>query len=61
MRSKTKIALIIGTILFTLALMFIAPWGSINPSEIGFYTSIGTGLLSGFLSYFGIKKFWDNP
>ncbi len=61
MRSKTKTALFIGTILTILGVMIVTPWGSTNPAEVGFYTSIGTGLLSGVLMYFALKKFWVNP
>ncbi len=57
MKRKTKITLIIGTILFTITYMVFAPLGSIHPNELEFYVSIGVGVLWGALMYFSIKKF----
>ena len=57
MNKKTKIRLVIGTILFTITYMIFAPFGSIYPSELEFYGSIGAGIIWGVLMYISIKKF----
>jgi len=56
MKSKTKIALIISSILFALAFMTFGSYGSFNPSEIGFYTSIGAGVVWFLLMYLVLRK-----
>ena len=56
LKTRTIAALIIGSILFTLSLMTFGSHGSFNPTEIGFYTSIGAGLLWFIGMYFILKK-----
>lgn len=55
----TKLLLIFGGIMVTLAFMIFGPHGSLDPSEIGFYTSIGAGILWYSATYFIFKKVFD--
>jgi hypothetical protein len=48
--------LIIATIGFTLGMMKFTRHGSFNPSDIGFYTSIGAGILWFSAMYFIFRK-----
>ena len=57
MKSTTNLVLIIGAIALTLGLMEFSHYGSFNPKEIGFYTSIGAGILWYISSYYIFKKF----
>ena len=57
MKKLTLILLIGGGILVSLALMIFGPYGSMNPSESGFYTSIGAGILWFIISYYAFKKY----
>ncbi|EON75085.1 hypothetical protein ADIS_4256 [Lunatimonas lonarensis] len=52
-RFKKRLA--IGSFFFILIMMAFGSHGSFNPKEIGFYTSIGAGFLSYFLTYYGFK------
>jgi len=40
---------------FTVTMMLLSPSGSINPSKVGFYTSILAGLFWYFCSYYLFK------
>ena len=57
MTKKLLIRTTIASLIFTLGLMIFTRHGSINPKEIGFYTSIGAGVLWFALMYFALKKF----
>lgn len=57
MNSKTTVILVIASVMFTISLMIFGPYGSVNPSDIGFYTSIGAGVLWFLAMYFSFKKF----
>jgi O-antigen/teichoic acid export membrane protein len=56
MNRKTKLILVIASVMFTLSLMIFGPHGSLNPTDIGFYTSIGAGVLWFLAMYFSFKK-----
>jgi len=56
MSKKAIINLIIATIGFTLGIMKFSRHGSFNPSDIGFYTSIGAGILWFLAMYFIFRK-----
>ncbi len=56
MNSKTTIILAIGSLMFTICLMIFGPYGSLNPTDIGFYTSIGAGVLWFLAMYFSFMK-----
>ena len=57
MKKITVLILFAGAILVTLALMIFGPYGSLNPAETGFYTSLGAGLLWFIITYFAFKKY----
>lgn len=40
---------------FVLVLMTFGSHGSFNPAEVGFYTSIGAGILFHFLTLYGFR------
>lgn len=56
MKNKTKIALGVGAIFMTLALMIFGQHGSMNPADVGFYAAIGAGILWFIVMYFIFKK-----
>lgn len=37
--------------------MTFGSYGSFNPLDVGFYTSIGMGIVWFYLSYYGFKRF----
>ena len=57
MKRITVLILIAGAILVSLALMIFGPYGSLDPAETGFYTSLGAGLLWFIITYFALKKY----
>lgn len=56
MSKKAIISLFIASIIFTLGMMKFTRHGSFNPSDVGFYTSIGAGILWFFAMYFIFKN-----
>jgi hypothetical protein len=52
-RVKKRLAIV--TFFFILTMMAFASHGSFNPTEIGFYTSIGAGFLFYFLTFYGLR------
>ena len=54
---KLKYRFIIGSIAMAILFMTFGSYGSFNPFEIGFYTSISAAILWFYLSYYGFKWF----
>ncbi|WP_114752511.1 hypothetical protein [Pleomorphovibrio marinus] len=54
-KRRTKGRFILGGLCFAVLLMTFGSYGSFNPLEVGFYTSLGAGALWFFLSYHGFK------
>lgn len=52
---KIKKRFIIGSFWMAILFMAFGSFGSFNPLEIGFYTSIGAAIFWFFLSYCGFK------
>jgi hypothetical protein len=52
---KLKKRFIISSVAWTLLMMWLGPYGSFNPSEVGFYTSIMAGFMLYFLTYYPFK------
>ncbi|SEJ60453.1 hypothetical protein SAMN05192553_1061 [Cyclobacterium xiamenense] len=52
---KLRNRFIIGSIGMALLLMVFGSYGSFNPFEIGFYTSVGAAIAWFYLSYYGFK------
>jgi hypothetical protein len=46
---------IFASIVWTLIMMWLAPYGSFNPFEVGFYTSIMAGLMFYLVTYHAFK------
>jgi len=57
MKAKTNLILILGAIAMTLGLMQFSSHGSFNPEKLGFYTSIGAGVVWYVSSYFIFRRF----
>lgn len=57
MKAKTKFVLVIGAVALSLGLMQFSHNGSFNPSQIGFYTSIGAGIVWYIASYYIFNRF----
>ncbi|MDO6438619.1 hypothetical protein Q4534_14445 [Cyclobacterium sp. 1_MG-2023] len=52
---KLKKRFIIGSFCMAILFMAFGSFGSFNPLEIGFYTSIGAAIFWFYLSYYGFK------
>ena len=52
---KIKKRFIIGSFWMAILFMAFGSFGSFNPFEIGFYTSIGAAIFWFYLSYYGFK------
>ncbi|WP_375586307.1 hypothetical protein [Cyclobacterium xiamenense] len=54
-KEKLKNRFIIGSVAMALLFMAFGSYGSFNPFEIGFYTSIGAGIGWFYVSYYGFN------
>lgn len=57
LRRNTKIRLVVGFFFQTILFMALAPLGSFNPQDVGFWTSILGATITTTLLYFGFKKY----
>ena len=47
----------VGILFFYMTFGSYGSYGSFNPLDVGFYTSIGMGIVWFYLSYYGFKRF----
>lgn len=57
MKNKFKIGYWIGGVVFALTIMGFAPFGNFNPSKLGFWLSVGAGVLWSLLMKITLDRY----